>query len=54
MLHDWKQDYTRQSQPPARGAPLGKQRLVVCCFNNYIISLVIVKIVLIQIKKIRY
>jgi hypothetical protein len=28
-LHDWKEDYTRQSQPPARGAPLDKQRLVV-------------------------
>jgi hypothetical protein len=29
QLHDWKEDYTRQSQPPARGDPLGKQRLVV-------------------------
>jgi hypothetical protein len=29
LIHDWKEDYTRQSQPPARGAPLGKQRLVV-------------------------
>jgi hypothetical protein len=28
-LHDWKEDYTWQSQPPARRAPLGKQRLVV-------------------------
>jgi hypothetical protein len=23
---DWKEDHTRQSQPPARGAPLGEQR----------------------------
>jgi hypothetical protein len=25
-LHNWKEDYTRQSQPPASGAPLGEQR----------------------------
>jgi hypothetical protein len=29
LLHDWKEDYTRQSHPPVRGAPLGKQRLVI-------------------------
>jgi hypothetical protein len=23
FLHGWKEDYTRQSQPPARGVPLG-------------------------------
>jgi len=27
MLHTWKEDYTRQSQPPARGAPLGEQKV---------------------------
>jgi hypothetical protein len=26
LLQTWKEDYTQQSQPPARGAPLGEQR----------------------------
>jgi hypothetical protein len=25
-LHDWKEDYRQQSQPPACGAPLGEQK----------------------------